>query len=118
MDNTIDTSLVNFVGTDPNSLAQATNDWSGTDKLTQLGYISLGYVVTWPVVGLILALYVRSATQDPNSKSSYAQMTFWLVGLALFFMWLLWFSMYAAQLHPQLLLLSKCNKAANEVCEH
>ena len=75
-------------------------EWNGYDKYSLLSSISLGFFAMWFVAGIPLSFYVRFQTEDLASKSSYCQMTFWLMGLALFFMWLLWFSMYAAQLNP------------------
>ena len=76
------------------------SDDSFPNSRDQLYSISLGSLVAWPVIGLILAFYVRGQTKDQSSRNSYAQMTFWLVGLAIFHMWLLWFSMYSAHNYP------------------
>ena len=87
------------------------------DKYTQLAYISIGFAVAWPVIGIPLALYVYSQTKDEVSKLEYSMAAFFLTGLALFFMWLLWFSMYSAQNYPQIHIIAKCQKPYNEVCE-
>mmetsp|Transcript_8611 Transcript_8611/g.14558 ORF Transcript_8611/g.14558 Transcript_8611/m.14558 type:complete len:94 (-) Transcript_8611:192-473(-) len=82
--------------------------YNGADKFAMLGWISLGFLIAWPVIGIILAIYVRVQTVDPASKGTYTQMAFWLTGLALFHMWLLWFTMYAAHNYPQIHPESKC----------
>jgi len=50
----------------------------------------------WLIGGFAIGFYVRGATEDESEKSYNCQMAFWLCGLACFFMWLLWFSMFAA----------------------
>ena len=75
--------------------------YTGIDNMVLLGVITLGYLFAWLGLGALLALYVRANTKDERSKTDNCWLTFWLVGLASFFMWLLWFSVYAAHLNPQ-----------------
>ena len=57
---------------DPNVNIQR-DPWTGTDKYVLMRYITLGYAMTWLVVGLPLAFYVRAQTADVACKSSYCQ---------------------------------------------
>ena len=73
--------------------------WYGTDKYTQMWDLHVAFLSLWIGVGTFLGVYVRSQMKEASQKTSYCMMTFWLTGLAVFFMWLLWFSVYAAQLN-------------------
>ena len=85
-------------------------DGDFTHKGVLLTNISLGFAFAWPFVGLILMVYVRSQTKDPSMKSNNGNLAFWLTGLALFYMWLLWFCMFASQMNPQLRVFEKSEK--------
>ena len=43
--------------------------YDGPDKMALMYYITIGFVVFWLIVGLILAFYVRSQTTDLTMKS-------------------------------------------------
>ena len=71
------------------------------DKYMNLLYISLGYLGVWIVAGLSTAFYVRGKYEARDKdRDYYCSLTFWLFGLAIMLMWLLWFIMYAAQINP------------------
>ena len=73
------------------------------NKYTNIGYISLGYFLVWIGGGILLLFYVRSHYEVMDKdRSYYSALAFWLFGLAIFLMWLLWFLMYAAQVNPML----------------
>ena len=68
-------------------------------------YISLGYVVTWLVGGLILMFYVRSKYSSESEAGAregayYGNLAFGLCFLMVFLCWLLWWLMYIAQMNP------------------
>ena len=73
------------------------------DKYMNLLYISLGYLGLWIIGGISTAFYVRGKYLPADrDRDYYCGLTFWLFGLAIFLMWLLWFVMYAAQINPQI----------------
>ena len=45
--------------------------YDGVDKMSQMWYISIGYLGLWLIGGTGLAFYVRSQTKDAASKSHY-----------------------------------------------
>ena len=70
------------------------------DKYEQMWSLNVMFVCIWLGAGTFIGVYVRGQMKEPAQRNSYCFLTFWLVGLAVLFMWLLWFSMYSAQLNP------------------
>ena len=70
------------------------------DKFSVMKWMSVGYAAAWIIVGSIITIYVNVQTVDKSMKRTYSSMAFFLTGLATFLMWLLWFTMFAAQLNP------------------
>ena len=64
--------MQDLISEDPN-VNPMYEPWNGTDKYALMGYITLGYVMTWFIVGVPLAFYVRVQTIDHSQKSSYCQ---------------------------------------------
>ena len=70
------------------------------DKYENMTNITVAFLCFWLGAGTFIGVYVRGQMKEQSQKNSYCFLTFWLVGLAILFMWLLWFSMYSAQLNP------------------
>ena len=75
------------------------NHW---DKFNVMKWMTVGYAAAWIIVGSIITIYVNVQTVDATMKRTYSTMAFFLTGLSTFLMWLLWFTMFAAQLNPQI----------------